>query len=335
MLGQFEFAVSIAFVFFSAFALTYLVTPILIRKMAARGITGKDMNKFSKPEVAEMGGISIMLGVSIAIISSIFISTYLGFLEFNLSILLASFLTILLVGFIGVIDDLVGWRRGIRQWQHALFPLFAALPLMAVQAGTDFLVLPFFGPVSIGILYSLVLVPIGITGASNAFNMLAGFNGLEAGLGIIIVSTLSIIAFFDGRLEALIIGIAVIGALLAFLKYNWFPAKIFGGDSLTLMIGASIATISIIGNMEKVGILLIGLHWVELLFKAKHKFQSECFGIPDKHGFLTPDPRGGSLVHRLLKFFGPTTEKQLVSRVLAIQLAISFVVLFLYYFHLF
>lgn len=328
------YVASILMVFLSSFFLTMIVTPVMIRKMLKRGLVGKDMNKLGHPRIAEMGGISIILGVSLGIITATFMSTYLGLLELDLALLFASFLTIILVGFIGVIDDLVGWRKGIRQWQHALFPLFAALPLMAVNAGTQHLVLPFYGYVSLGLLYSLVLVPIGITGASNAFNMLAGFNGLEAGLGVIIVSTLSLIAFLTGKPEALIIGIAVIGALLAFLKYNWFPAKVFGGDSLTMLIGASIATISIIGNMEKVGISLIALHWVELVFKARNKFQTECFGIPQKDGTLAPDPRGGSLTHVMMRL-GRFSEKTVVLNFLAVQLLVSVVVFLLFYYKLF
>lgn len=334
MIPDFYFLVALAAIFLTSFGLTYSVTPILIRKMIKRGIMGKDMNKLSKPEIAELGGISPLLGVSLGIITAIFIFTYLGFIDLNITILFASFLTVFLVGFIGVIDDLIGWKQGIRQWQHALFPLFAALPLMAVQAGTDYLILPFVGAATIGIFYSLILVPLGITGAGNAFNMLAGFNGLEAGLGIIIISTLSIIAFMTGQTEALILGLAVLGALLAFLIYNWFPAKVFGGDSLTLMIGASIATISIIGNMEKIGISLIALHWIELGFKAKHKFQSENFGIPQKDGTLKPDPRGGSLTHFLMRL-RPFTEKQLVMLIFGLQLAVSIIVFIMFYFALF
>lgn len=329
-----ELAISVLVIFLASFFLTNFVLPMLIRRMNARGITGKDMNKLSQPDVAELGGIGPILGISFGVIIAIFLSTYLGLLKLNLTILFASFLTIFLVCFIGVIDDIIGWRKGIRQWQHALFPVFAALPLMAVNAGTDFLVLPFIGPVNIGILYSLLLVPLGITGASNAFNMLAGMNGLEAGLGVIIVSTLSLIAYLTGHSEALIIGVAIVGALLAFLRFNWFPARVFGGDSLTLMIGASIATISIIGNMEKIGISLIALHWAELAFKAKHRFQSESFGIPQKDGRLAPDPKGGSLTHFVLRW-RMMTEKNLVLTLLGAQVVISAIVFGLYYFKLF
>ena len=334
MSAETNLLISLIGVFVFSFIITFLITPVLIRKMLGRGLIGKDLNKLKPVPVAELGGISIILGVSLGVIVAIFISTYLGLLQFDLTILLASFITIILVGFIGIIDDLIGWKKGIRQWQHALFPLFAALPLMAIQAGTDSLVLPFVGVVSLGIFYSLILVPLGITGASNAFNMLAGFNGLEAGLGVIIISTLTLIAYMTGYTEAVIIGVAIVAALLAFLKYNWFPAKVFGGDSLTLMIGASIATLSIIGNMEKIGISLIGLYWVELVFKSKHKFQSENFGIPQKDGTLKPNPRGGSLTHFIMGL-RPFTEKQLVITFLGLQLLISFIVFFLFFFEMF
>ncbi|HLC79234.1 MAG TPA: hypothetical protein VJG83_02270 [archaeon] len=329
-----QLLLSLFLVFITSFLLTYLVTPVLIRKMLRRGLVGADMNKIEKPKIAELGGIAPLLGLSLGIIVSIFFAVYAGYLQMSLIIIFASFLTILLVGFIGVIDDLIGWKSGIRQWQHALFPVFAALPLMAVQAGTDYLILPFLGATSIGILYSLILVPLGITGASNAFNMLAGFNGLEAGLGLLIISTLSFIALLSGKTEALIIGVAVIAALIGFIRYNWYPAKIFGGDSLTLMIGASIATISIIGNMEKVGISIIALHWVELLFKAKHKFQSESFGIPQSDGTLKADPRGGSLTHFLMRM-KKFTEQELVITILTLQAIICVIVFIMFYFRLF
>ena len=86
--------------------------------------------------------------------------------------------------------------------------------------------------------------------------------------------------------------------------------------------------------MEKIGISLIALHFVELGFKAKHKFQSENFGIPQKDGLLKPDPRGGSLIHFLLSL-RPMTEKQVVWVLLSLQALISAIVFVLFYFELF
>jgi len=189
-----------------------------------------------------------------------------------------------------------------------------------------------FGIISFGIIYSLILVPIGVTGASNATNMLAGLNGLEAGLSTMILGTLAIIAFFTGRIEALIIALTMIGAILAFLKYNWFPAKIFGGDGLTLMSGASIAVVAILGHMEKIGILLLILFFIELYIKSKSKFQGESFGIP-KGKYLLPPKKKKSLTHYFM--YGKAKEKQIVLRILGVQLIICLLVLLIAYFNFF
>lgn len=323
-----------------SFLSVLIITPHVIRIMQKKGFVGTDMNKFNYPKVAELGGIPIFMGFAFGTITAIFLSTYLGF-ELNLEIFLAGMITIVLIGFIGTVDDLIGWKKGIRQWQHALFPIIAALPLMAVKVTNTPINIPFFGffpsefvlpfgVISFGIIYSLIFVPIGVTGASNATNMLAGLNGLEAGLAILILGTLTIISTFSGKIEAVIFALTMIGALLAFLKYNWFPAKIFGGDGLTLMAGASIAVVSILGDMEKVGIALMVLFFIELIIKSRTKFQGECFGIPKKNGILVSPKEKHSLTHYFMSFW-PTTEKNVVLRLLMVQTIICIAVLIVVY----
>lgn len=324
---------AIASVFFSSLLVTIAVMPFLIKKMRERSLLGIDMNKLGKPKVPELGGIAVWLGFSFGIMLSIFFYSYLNHFDIDLTTLLAGFSTIVIVGFLGLVDDLVGWKRGMRQWQHALVPMFAALPLMAININNPPFYIPFIGYIGFGIYYSLILVPIGITGASNATNMLAGFNGLEAGLGILIIGTLTAIASYSGGTEAVIIGIGLLGALFGFIYFNWFPARVFGGDSLTLMTGAGIATISIIGDLEKLGILLMALFFVELFFKARHRFQSECFGIPGKNGVLKPDPKGGSLTHWVMRR-GAFTETKVVLIILGLQAIICLTVFMLSYFQI-
>lgn len=330
----------------SAFFVTNYFMPLLISRMKKRGIVGIDMNKFNKPKIAEMGGICVWLGFSTGILASIFVFSYLKWIEINLTFLLAGFATIAMVGFLGVIDDLVGWKNGIRQWQHALIPVFAALPLMAVKVTNPPIFLPFIGfvpleyqipflgAVSFGLIYSLIFVPIGVTGASNAANMLAGLNGLEAGLGAIISITMGVIAVTQGQVEAAIVSIAMLGALLAFLRFNWFPAKVFGGDSLTLMIGASIATVAILGNMEKIGVLLMAIYFIELFLKSRFRMQKEGFGIPTKSGVLKAPPYTSSIT-RLVMRLGRFRETQVVAIILLIQTLVSVTVFSFSYFKLF
>ena len=308
----------------------FVIMPNFVRRMHVQKFVGKDMNKLDFPKIAELGGVVVFLGFAFALFSGIFITTYLAGFEINLSLLLGGFSTIAMIVFIGFIDDVIGWKKGIRQWQHALFPIIAALPLMAISIGTTSMNVPFFGLIEFGILYSLIIIPIGITCASNAFNMLAGFNGLEAGQGIILTATLTIIAFATGQTTAMLLGIAMLGALIGFLKFNWFPAKIFGGDALTLMIGANLAVMSIIGNMETFGVMLFALFYIEFIIKAKHKMQSECFGIPQKNGLLKANPKGGSLTQFILKL-KPMKESQVTLIILGMQIIVAIFALGLFF----
>lgn len=340
------FLLGLAAVFSTSLLASLAVLPFLIRRMRVRGLVGRDLNKYDKRLVPEMGGVGAWLGFASGVVLAIALSTYLGVFALDLPLLLAAFSTVTIVGFLGVVDDLIGWKKGIEQWQHALVPAFAALPLMAVKVnaaplqvpflGTlpETYAVPFLGAVSFGVLYSLVLVPVGITGASNAANMLAGFNGLEAGLGALITGTLALIAFFTGRTEALVLALALLAALLGFLRYNWYPARVFGGDALTLMYGAGVAAIAILGDMEKIGVLLMALFFVELGFKARHRFQSECFGLPQKDGTLKPRPEGGSLTHWVMRR-GAFTEPQVTLALLSMQALVCAAVFALFWFRLF
>ncbi len=321
------------FVLGVGFVGTLNVLPFIIHRMTLQGIIGKDMNKFGKPQVAEMGGTAIVFGFSLSVLLAVFLYSFAKrFIPFSieLGVLFAGFSTILLMGFLGVFDDLIGWKKGIRQYQHALVPLFAALPLVAIRAGVTKMALPLVGVVDFGIFYALILIPIGITGAANAMNMLAGLNGLEAGLGALVSATLLLISIFEGQYEAAIIMAALLGALIAFLRFNWFPAKIFPGDATTLMVGAGIATASIIGNMERIGVMLLVLFFVEFVLKARMRFQGESFGIPQKDGTLKAPEKTSSLTHWIMKR-GRFSEKQVVLVLLGMQLAVCLIVLSYWY----
>jgi UDP-N-acetylglucosamine--dolichyl-phosphate N-acetylglucosaminephosphotransferase len=316
-----------------ALVATYNILPFVIYRMRLQKIVGKDMNKPHTPLVPEMGGIATAFGFSLAVLLAIFVYSFgksIIRLDMNLTVLFAGFSTILLMAFLGIFDDLIGWKRGIRKYQHALIPLFAALPLMAIRVGTTHLSIPVIGTIDFGIFYALLLIPIGVTGAANAVNMLAGLNGLEAGLGIILTGTMLLLSALSGQTEAAIIMAAMFGALIAFLKFNWFPAKIFPGDATTLMVGASIAVASIVGNMEKIGVMLLFLLFIELILKARYKFQTESFGVPRKDGTLQAPAKTSSLTHWVMKQ-GRFNEKQVVFIILSMQVIVSMIVIAYWY----
>jgi len=309
-----------------------VIAPPFIKRMHEQGLVGKDMNKYSKPKVAELGGVVVFLGFVLSIFIGTLIASYLNLINIDYFLLFSSFCTIAMITFIGVIDDIVGWKKGIRQWQHFIIPILAAIPMVIAFSGASTIIIPGFGSFNFWIFYPLIIIPIAVTGASNAVNMLAGFNGLEAGQGFILTAALTIIALASGQYAAALFGLAMIGALHAFLKFNWFPAKIFGGDSLTLMIGANLAVMSIIGHLEIFGLLLFALFFVECAIKAKHRMKSECFGIPSKNGTLSANPKGGSLTQWIMKVGkNQLRENEVTLIILGIQMIISILVI-LYFF---
>jgi len=282
--------------FFVSLLISLFSVPVLIRRLRGAGISGSDIHKTGRPEVSEMGGLAIVVGFGSGILlATAMVSFFHVFPSVNLVVLLAVLSTVLLAGLIGIVDDLLGGcsksnpvttpPEGMRQWVKALLPVFAAFPVMAVRAGHTFVKIPFVGTLNFWIFYPLVLVPVGVTVAANAVNMLAGFNGLEVGLGIVAIGSLSIIAAILHETTALILLLSGLGALLGIIYFNWYPAKILVGDVGTLSIGAIIATAVIVGNFETAGVIVIIPYAVDFLFKAVHRFPTS-FGELREDGKL-------------------------------------------------
>ena len=317
--------------FFVAFITTYLLTPLWIRAVKKVGLTGKDQNKFDKPEIAEFGGITVVAGFMAGVLTYIGLTTFYFHFETidnNLILILAGISTLLGITIVGMLDDILGWKTGLKQWQKPLLTIPAALPIMAVNAGHSTMVLPLLGSVNLGIFYPLIIIPLGVAGASNGFNMLAGYNGLEASLGAVILSFLGYVAWKSGNSWVAMLSISMVFALLAFLLFNWHPAKIFPGDTLTYSVGALIATVAILGNMEKIAMILFSLYFIEFIIKARKKFKGECFGEPMKNGTLSV-PREGveSLTHLMIKI-GFNKEEHIVLALTGIQFALGIFVVF-------
>ncbi len=257
-----------------------------------------------------MGGLAIVAGAGVGIsVALAMMSFFHVFQDASVVLLLAALATILLTALIGIIDDLLG----MRQWVKAFLPAVAALPLVAVRAGHAWLAIPFVGRINFWIFYPLFLVPAGVMVAANAVNMLAGFNGMETGMGLVAMGALAVIAAHLHETTALILLLSGAGALLGVLFFNWYPAKIMVGDVGTLSIGALIATAVIVGNFETAGVIVIIPYAVDFLFKAAHGFPTtEWWGALGKDGKLRcPHPRPISLCQFIMKITGGIRERTL------------------------
>lgn len=274
--------------FVVGFFVTLLMTPVWIRAARKAGLLGRDMNKFQKPEVAEMGGIGVVAGFLAGVFVYIGLVTFFFRAPDNLVFILAAISTVLIVTIIGMLDDILGWKTGLKQRQKILLTIPVAIPMMVVNAGESVTYIPLLGMVDLGIIYPLVLIPIGIIGASNAFNLLAGYNGMEAGMGALILGTLGLAAWQTGQGYVALLAAMGFLTLIAFLVFNWFPARVFPGDVLTYFIGVLIACIAVLGDLTRIALFLFIPYFIEFVLKARGGFRKESFARPLGDNSLQP-----------------------------------------------
>lgn len=301
------------------------------------GLVGRDMNKREKVLVAEAGGVWVIFGAALGLLLLTALYRYLSNTIIYQNEYLALTLLLFMSSFLGFLDDILGWKKGVRILYRVLLMIPLSIPLVVIKAGVSTLAIPFIGRVDLGLFYPLVLVPIGIMGASNAFNMIAGYNGLEAIQGLIIMGFTAIFSIMHNISIVFNASLIMITALIVFLIYNWYPAKVFPGNSLTYGLGAYYASLVIIGNFEKFGLILFTLYFIELLLfirGLRNGVYKENFGKIREDSYLDPPyDKTYSLTHFALKIQlrirGKATEKSVVYIIALLQLITGLIALFI------
>ena len=275
-----------------AFAVTFLSMPRLIKKLKKADIVGKDIHKPSKPLVAEMGGIGILFGFIIGIFLGMY---FYPELQFQLII---SLLVILLVGMVGMVDDLVM----LSSKEKLILLWLAGLPLIWIA------------PPNVGLIYMLSM-PIAVSIAANLTNMLAGMNGIESGLGAIAMTSLSIACIIMGKYDVAVISMCMLGALLAFLYYNRHPSNVFPGDVGTLIIGATIVVVAFLGRVRIIALIVLIPNIIDMILKLKsvgvmERQEHQPTQVGEDGKLIAPETGFNSLIRWILK--RPMQEKNVV-----------------------
>jgi UDP-N-acetylglucosamine--dolichyl-phosphate N-acetylglucosaminephosphotransferase len=300
----------------ASFLVTFLLTPILIEFFKKHGMVGEDIHKISRPVCAEMGGAAVLLGFSVGFCIILLFSSAM---DLNL---IYVFLTIIFVGFVGILDDLFTLRQRYKPFLTAL----ASVPLIFTCLDRQGFWFPFVGFIFLGVYW--IFVPLGVATASNMTNMMAGFNGLEGGVGAISCFALGVASAIFGKFEACSIAFPLSTAFLAFLKYNWYPAKVFPGDTGTLVSGAAIAAISIFSGIEFAGICMIApcaIDFTLKMFSRRPFSQRSLFGDTEvgEDQALIP-PVYPALAHAFMRV-SRLKENELVLWLLFMQFMYAFI----------
>lgn len=247
------------------FVLTAALTPIVMQ--FARRIGAVDRGGYRKVYRGEMpllGGIGIALplvalSLTGALLGSLAVRhwkwVWLNHREwFDTVLTLAGYRTecltlalgsVAIVG-LGLVDDTRGMRARWKLLGQVAIAFFVSLSGHALTT----VGLPVVGTVELGPVLGGIVTVLWIVGLINAFNLIDGIDGLATGLALVGAAALMILGLVQETLFVTLVGAALAGSLLAFLLYNFPPARIFLGDTGSMLLGYTLAVMSLIGSQK-------------------------------------------------------------------------------------
>jgi UDP-GlcNAc:undecaprenyl-phosphate GlcNAc-1-phosphate transferase len=212
--------------FFLAYLLALIGTP-MAREAALRfGVVDLPDGKLKNhgQPVAYLGGL--------AVFTAFLLSIGMTF-EFDRE-LLALLLASTVVTMVGLVDDF----GALTPKPKALGQVVAVFVLLKAGIMVQVIFLPWWARIAVTVLW--------LVGMSNAFNLVDIMDGLAAGLGVVAASFLLVVALLNGRWVVAAFTVALIGALLGFLRFNFFPASIYLGDCGSLFIGLTLGALAMV-----------------------------------------------------------------------------------------
>ena len=269
--------------------LSVITIPLLKKLHIGQSVSHTINERHLKKEgTPTMGGIIFILTTLI-----IMIVLYLrGSIEYsyNLIILIITFLSYALLGFI---DDFLKVRyhnnKGIPTLVKLLFQTIIAIIFYVIfrkNGGTPTIEITFLRTsINLGWAYGLFILLV-LVGTSNAVNITDGLDGLAGGLSVITFLAYGVITWgttwLTGYQDIAIFSFVLTGAIMGFLVFNSYPARVFMGDTGSLALGAALATIAILTRHEISLILIGGVFVVETLSSliqiiAIRKFHKKVF----------------------------------------------------------
>ena len=170
-------------------------------------------------------------------------------------------------GFVGFLDDLLKIikkkNEGLTSGQKMILLLIVSgfLTWYAYKYIGTSINIPFLnGQINFGLFY-IPFVMFYFAGVTNAVNLTDGLDGLATSVTVLVTTFLGIISYNLGHISLAIFCVALAGALLAFLRFNAFPARVFMGDTGSLAVGGAVAMVALILKMPLI-LVLIGIIYV-------------------------------------------------------------------------
>lgn len=261
------------YVFYAAFIVSFIFTPIMRSVASYYGIIDQpdNLRKMHSKPVAYLGGVAVFLGWLCGLATSQFTQIHGGeptqspHLYINFSIVVGASVIVVL----GLWDDLIR----INPWSKIAGQIFAATLLLLFGIGNH-CASPLLAPVNARLdLYlhwhipetvmtglSWIIVYMIVVGCCNATNLMDGLDGLCGGVTAVVAAGFLFLAVniarygggFDVNLDGtrVVLGLALLGAVLGFIPFNFNPASIFMGDAGSMFLGFACATMIILAGQE-------------------------------------------------------------------------------------
>ncbi len=297
------------FIFALSFATSFLAMPVVIQKMRRKRIVGVDVHKKERPVIPEMGGIPVLIGLTVAVSTAILLSPD------KASMLISFLATTLIAGLVGAIDDV----RTLNAKVKPLLTAFAGIPILLMHTYQPYPVFPIIGPTRLTIIYPF-LIPFAIAIPSNAVNMMDPFNGTMSGTCTIVTIALLFSAVLLGRSEATMLCLCLLGPLLALYYFNRYPSKVFSGDVGSLGIGGALGAIAVLGRLEVVTVVAFvpqimnafyGLATIGKLYERREVSRPITI-LDDGRLMASTDPKAPITLARVVLARGPLYEYEAV-----------------------
>ena len=234
----------------AAFITTLVLTPFA-KKIAVRvgAVDYPSKRRINTKPTPRLGGLAIFGGLIVACALQIYGTINWGWpsaliphpsMEINYPMLALSFLVIFVTG---AADDILQLTPKMKLAGQLIAAIIAAASGLLINVVVN----PFAsgGEISLGF-FAYPITIIYLVAYANIINLIDGLDGLACGISAIAACSMFSFAILGGRSDAAALSIALIGACLGFLRYNFHPASIFMGDSGSLLLGFALGSISLL-----------------------------------------------------------------------------------------
>ncbi|MDB5179028.1 MAG: undecaprenyl-phosphate N-acetylglucosaminyl 1-phosphate transferase [Patescibacteria group bacterium] len=260
-----------------AFAVSAVATPLVRRYALAHGVMDQpsEARKIHKRPVAYLGGVAIFVGFALAVLALAPLNRQLAALLVGCAILVV----------VGIVDD----KRGLSPWTKLAWQFVAAGVALAGGIGITSITNPLGGTIDLswgrtnfellGVHFHIMPIAnalslIWMVGLANTVNFLDGLDGLACGVSGIAALVMFAVAVGPEVHQPAVALLAIVlaGAALGFLPYNFFPARIFMGDSGAYFLGLVLAMLSIYSGAKiATAALVLGFPIIDALWAATRR----------------------------------------------------------------